>query len=340
MKYNVVRAFGLTCLFILAVSATALEPEAVLEPGVPRSDKAFLNDPRHFSFVVMGDRTGGHRPGVFRHAIEQVNWLQPEFVVCVGDLIEGYTGDPATLSQQWNELDAMVDRLEMPFFYTVGNHDFSNPVMQEYWRTHLGKDYYAFTYNNVLFVSLNTEDPPVALPPEIQARQHQLEAAMERDPESTQQRILDISKGRPAAPKLPGSVAISDGQVEWFENTLEAHADIRWTVVLMHKPAWMYASEAFEQIEALLADRPYTVIAGHEHFYHHEKRNGRDYIDMGTTGGVWLRDGPGRFDHVIWVTMTETGPVFANLKLNGILDVTGKSPFDSDTKGAPPVGSK
>src|SRR6476619_5408301 len=41
-----------------------------------------------FQFAIVSDRTGGHRAGVFSKAVQQVNLLQPEFVMSVGDLIE------------------------------------------------------------------------------------------------------------------------------------------------------------------------------------------------------------------------------------------------------------
>src|SRR6185503_15132382 len=63
-----------------------------------------LNDaPETFHFVVISDRTGGHRPRIFSQAVEQINLLQPAFVVSVGDLIEGYTKDKAVLATQWKE---------------------------------------------------------------------------------------------------------------------------------------------------------------------------------------------------------------------------------------------
>lgn len=291
-------------------------------PDVPRTDKAFRDDPDDFQFVIVGDRTGGARPGVFARAMEQINWLQPEFVVCVGDLIEGYTEDARQLEAEWGEIDAMVDELEMPFFYTVGNHDMGNGVMQEMWRQRLGRDYYAFVYKNVLFVSLNTEDPPIDLGADIAERKARFERLMREDPEAVKRMIAERNQTE-GRPELPGQVAISDEQVAFVEQTLAAHPDVRWTLVLMHKPAWEYESPAFERIEALLADRPYTVVAGHEHYYAHTKRKGRDYVDMGTTGGVWLQTGPGAFDHVAWVTMTDEGPIFANIRLDGLLDVHG-----------------
>jgi hypothetical protein len=48
----------------------------------------------------------------------------------------------------------------MPFFHVVGNYDMSNPVMSKAWNARLGRDYYHFVQDGVLFIALNSEDPP------------------------------------------------------------------------------------------------------------------------------------------------------------------------------------
>lgn len=289
---------------------------------VPVTARPFSNDPANFQFVIVGDRTGGHRPGVFRHAIRRINQLQPEFVVGVGDLIEGYKEDTLQLHREWDEFDGIVGELEMPFFYTVGNHDIGNDVMLELWRSRNGRDYYHFLYRDVLFLSLNTEDPPVILSDETLARQAWLEKSMREDPGKVRSLLRARKKetgGGGGRPKLPGEVAISEAQVAWVDQTLASYPDVRWTILLMHKPAWEYDNPAFARIEALLRDRPHTVIAGHEHYFNYSRRGEADYVTMGTTGGIWLSEGGGSFDHVAWVTMTEQGPVITNLALCGLL---------------------
>jgi hypothetical protein len=75
-------------------------------------------------------------------------------------------------------------------------------------------------------------------------------------------------------------------------------------------------------VEDLLKERKHTVFAGHIHRYVYQKRNNSDYITLATTGGGSALGGPifGQFDHVLWVTMTDDGPVMANLLLEGIFD--------------------
>ena len=321
-SYNSTIYSLLMALSVLALSTSCSSDHVSLASNVPHTNKPFADQTENFQFVIIGDRTGGHRPGVFRHAIERVNQLQPEFVVGVGDLIEGYKADEATLRQEWDEFDNIVDLLDMPFFYTVGNHDVSNDVMRDLWLRRHGRDYYHFVYRDVLFISLNTEDPPIALSEETMAKQARLAEIMRKDPGSIQQLLRERRQqtgGVSNKPKLPGVVAISDVQQKWAAKVLADHPKVRWTILLMHKPAWEYDSPAFEAIEQLMQERPYTVIAGHEHYFNYSKRLERDYVTMGTTGGIWLSLGQGSFDHIAWVTMTDEGPQIANVALCGLL---------------------
>ena len=53
-----------------------------------------------------------------------------------------------------------VKRFEMPFFYVPGNHDLANKTLVAKWGERYGKKYYHFVYKNVLFLCLNSENPP------------------------------------------------------------------------------------------------------------------------------------------------------------------------------------
>jgi hypothetical protein len=71
------------------------------------------NDPDNFQFVIVSDRTGGRRAGVFADAVRKINLLQPEFVMCIGDLISDQ--NPDKTAQEWDQFDELVKRLQMPF---------------------------------------------------------------------------------------------------------------------------------------------------------------------------------------------------------------------------------
>src|ERR1700722_6225890 len=70
-----------------------------------------------FRFAIVSDRTGGPRDGVWEKAMDHLNLLQPEFVMCVGDLIQGITEKLDVMNKQWKDLNGWVNKLEMPFFY-------------------------------------------------------------------------------------------------------------------------------------------------------------------------------------------------------------------------------
>ncbi|MEN8120747.1 MAG: metallophosphoesterase, partial [Bacteroidota bacterium] len=241
------------------------------------------NNPGKFQFAIIPDRTGGHRPGVFMDAVNKLNLLQPEFVMSIGDLIEGYSTNIDQLNRQWDEFDSFVKQLEMPFFYLPGNHDFTNQVMEDLWKKRLGSSYYHFIYKDVLFLMLNSED----------------------------QKLGD------------GKGTISDPQYKFVQQILTKYPDVKWTIVFMHQPLWHQTeTRHWKNVEKLLANRKHTVFAGHEHRYVKEDRNNGKYFILATTGGYSPLRGKelGEFDHIVWVSMTENGPIISNLQLDGILN--------------------
>jgi len=267
---------------------------AIEDPVNPWTHLHLNNDPKNFQFAIVTDRTGGHRPGVFEDAVRKLNLLQPEFVMSVGDLIEGYTQDRAEIARQWDEFQSFTARLAMSFFYVPGNHDKSNPVMAEEWATRFGRSYY----------------PPRA--------------------------------------------KMSDAQAAYLKRALEENKGVRWTLVFFHQPLWIYddrnaaaATQSTQpvdppsgwgKIEQLLSDdgRPYTVFVGHYHNYTKHVRHDRRYIVLASTGGGSQLRGPafGEFDHVVWVTMTDDGPLLANLLLDGVWDENVATPDSRALVGA------
>lgn len=244
----------------------------------PWTHQNFFNDPDNFQFVIATDRTGGARPGVFLDGVTKANLLRPEFVISVGDLIEGGTSDEAQVDREWEEFEGFLAQLQMPFFFVPGNHDISNPMMARKWNERHGRPYYHFVYRNTLFLCLNTEDVE------------------------------------------PG---LGDDQIEYVRQVLDDHPQTRWTFVFLHRPLWLYEENTgWSAIESMLRGRRHTVFAGHFHAYTKYVRNDHRYIVVATMGGGSLLRGPdyGEFDHFVWVTVTDDGPVLANVLLEGIRD--------------------
>ncbi|MBA4186495.1 MAG: hypothetical protein C0467_00610 [Planctomycetaceae bacterium] len=255
------------------------------------------NDPDQFQFAVVSDRTGGHREKVFSRAVSQVNLLQPQFVMSVGDLIEGYTAKEDLIKEQWDEFDGYVKRFEMPFFYVPGNHDLANKTLFAKWGERYGKRYYHFTYKNALFLCLNSENPP--------------DGMNTIDPEQQAWVAKTIEANRDS---------------RWTFVFL--HQPI-WNEKDLDKNGWA-------SVEKSLAGRNYTVFCGHVHRYQVYDRNGMKYYQLATTGGGSRMRGVdyGEFDHVAWVTMKKDAPLIANVMLEGILPSDLKV-ADSEEKGYP-----
>ncbi|UCF45612.1 MAG: metallophosphoesterase [Myxococcales bacterium] len=297
--------------------------QATLSEAKPWTSEDFNNNPDNFQFAVIGDRAGGaDRRGIFERAMDQLNLLQPDFVINVGDLIEGYSKDEAKLTAEWDQIDSMLSKLEMPFFRTVGNHDLGNDTMEQVWLERHGRTYYHFVYGDVLFLVLNSEDPPRAAPEGIEEDIELYNRLQVEDPEKAKAMLDEFMAT--VASYLGKPANFSDQQVAYAEKTLAQNPDVRWTFVFLHEPAWKNPSENFLAIEQLLQGRSYTFLAGHLHYYDIEERFDRDYITMGPAGASFHKDGPGNVDHILWVTMTEDGPRIAQITLDGIYDRGGR----------------
>ena len=268
----------------LAISFAQVKPTIYID--IPTEQKPWNHiewnaSPEQFQFAIVTDRTGGRRPGIFATGVEKLNLLQPEFVMSVGDLIDGYTRDTIQLNAEWKEFQGFIENLKVPFFYVPGNHDITNEVMERKWKELFGVSYYHFVYKDVLFLCLNSED-----------------------------NLRGAGRG-----------TIDDAQYEYIRKTLEENTDVKWTLVFIHQPLWVQEdTKRWKDVETLLQNRKHNVFAGHYHRYWKTERNNGKYIALATTGGGSRLRGKayGEFDHVVWATMTDEGPILANLFLDGI----------------------
>jgi len=257
---------------------------------------------QRFRFVIVGDRTGGHVPGLTEQGFKEINELRPEFVISVGDLIEGYVrvgkryGNRmveneqqklAILTEQWQEFDKLVELLDAPFIYVPGNHDISDLTAYELYRKRYGPTYFSFDYKGVHFVCLNSEEPETV--------------------DGKRQIVHEIT-GR---------------QLAWLKKDIDAHRDAKLILVFFHQPLWQYqGGKPFRKAEEVLAGTNYVVIAAHYHTYSYELRNDRPYIIVGPVGGTQASPelvAAGRFRHYTFVTVEDGQARFALVKLGGIL---------------------
>ena len=246
-----------------------------------------------FCFAIMSDRSGRPRPGVFENTILTMNKLRPEFVMSVGDFIEGISVEDQSrnfLMRQWKKIIPAIRKCIPPFFYVVGNHDVScylkqfpkaHDTQEKRWKDLFGVDHYYFVYKNVLFLCLNSNDTPEG---------------------------------------------IGDEQLKWAQDVLHKHENVRWTFVFQHSPHnWTRGN--FLKLEETLYDRNYTVFSGDLHKYCKYVRNGRKYFMLGMTGcgedvpGIPARGVIfGEFEHITWVSMCGDKPEIMNIALDGMFD--------------------
>lgn len=295
-------------------------------PPSPWLEKPFDVGQGKFSFAIFSDLNGGERNGVFKVAAKQLALLRPEFILSVGDLIDGGTEDEAQLLKEWDSFDDRAAVAGAPIFRVGGNHDLTNMKMRQVWEARYGARYYHFIYKNVLFLILDSEDYAPARMQEIYlARDAYIKMADGPTPEKakgmTYMHMPERSFG-----------TIGADQNAYFEKVLADNPDVRWTFLFMHKPAWLHpdTSKGLQRIEMALKGRSYTVINGHYHTFHYQKRLGMDYIMLGTTGGSQNPNSDAAFDHLSFVTMGglagDQGPSIAHIRMDGLLDKTGEIP--------------
>lgn len=267
---------------LLASSAIAQDfDENVSGEKRPWTNLEAKNNPENFQFIIVTDRTGGHRPGVFMDGVRKINLMQPEFVMSVGDLIEGYTEDLERLDHELTEFNGFTEQLDMPFFYLPGNHDISNLVMKEEWEKRFGPTYYHFKYKDVLFLCLNSEDPPSS-----QMSEEQVAYAKKALEENQDVRWTLVFIHKPL----------------WNYGDPAENGWAALEIALKDRPHNVFAGHTHHYFKHVRNDQEYIVLA-----------------TMG--GGSQLRGpNYGEFDHFMWVTMTDDGPRIANLMLDGIWD--------------------
>ncbi|MCK5852099.1 metallophosphoesterase [bacterium] len=250
--------------------------------GVPWTSKPILNNSENFHFAIVSDRTAGPRDNVFSNAMHQINLLQPDFVMSVGDLIEGTNSHLESLNKEYDGMDSFLNILNMRFFRVPGNHDIGNSIMMKVYKQRYGSPYYHFVYQNVLFLIISTEDPPVST--------------------ISDEQVEYIKK-----------VLQNNKNVRW------TFVFMHEPLFLKNYKA---KNQNWNKIEKMLNNRSFSLFVGHYHGYQKYVRNGHNYIILAPTGGACALTGikDGSFDGIAWVTMTEKEPIIAVIALKGLLN--------------------
>lgn len=112
-------------------------------------------DTNSFRFAILGDRTGGAFPGAYQAAWKETDADHPDFVINVGDTIQG--GNDETLDTEWQHIqELLVPYRKYKFFYVPGNHDVWSLASAQAFEKYTGRPlHYSFNYGQAHFVVLD-----------------------------------------------------------------------------------------------------------------------------------------------------------------------------------------
>ena len=223
-----------------------------------------------FRFAIVGDRTGGAVDQIFEETIDEIKLFDPDFVMCVGDLIEGYETDTTIMYARWDSILATIETLPCKFYFVAGNHEIQNEIDRAIYEEKTGvKRYYSFDYANSHFIVL---DNTMTYWPQPQ----------EMDTE----------------------------QLQWLEKDLEKHKQADNIFVFYHIPTYIYAlrentTDTLSQIfERYGVD---VVLTGHHHQYSYLNRNNIEYVNVGSSGGGMSTDDPARGHFFLYLMVSVRG---------------------------------
>src|SRR4051812_41163969 len=112
-------------------------------------------DAGNFRFVILGDRTGGAFPGAYQEAWKETDADHPDFVINVGDTIQG--GNDETLGSEWQRIhELLAPYRKYKFFFVPGNHDVWSLASAQAFEKYTGRPlHYSFNYGQAHFIVLD-----------------------------------------------------------------------------------------------------------------------------------------------------------------------------------------
>ena len=236
------------------------------EDTQPRAVKVIFNFKKEFYFVHLTDTHIGcsgqfvskgfpDSKAILKKIVEEVNLINPEFVLITGDLIhcaedvgrillnykaphmtQTDEGIKAIMEKEYNDFLDIISKFKVPVFIIPGNHDMvglENPLAKEYYEKVIGPRYYSFDYGDYHFTG------------------------------------LDNSNMMEATPICYGKEALADDldkeQLIFLENDLKKNQDKRLRIIFFHVPIAKTKSQFKALAEKYNVD---LALCGHLHRDH------------------------------------------------------------------------
>lgn len=134
-----------------------------------------------FRFSIIGDRTGSPQPQVYGRVWREIDLLHPDFVINVGDVIQG--GNDATAEAEWRAVRDIWQRYGYPLFFTPGNHDVWSPFSKRLYEKMTRRPaQYSFNRQNAHFTILDNSGGNTLDDAQMQFLTHDLEQNADRSP--------------------------------------------------------------------------------------------------------------------------------------------------------------
>ncbi|MFZ1947426.1 MAG: metallophosphoesterase [bacterium] len=198
-----------------------------------------------FTFAVIGDRTASPEDGEYERILAEVSQLGPDFIVTVGDHIDGYTSDSSAVERQWDDFASMMDATGIQYYLTPGNHDAWDRQSQAIFRRRFGGPDRFFRFMGKVFVILDVAN-------------FNRGDAVPREKIEWLKRVLEVSK-------TSGGIFVFYHKPFWCEDFSSGRTNE------LHEIFRSYPVKA--------------VFTGHYHRYFHTVRDSIEYFAMSSSGG-------------------------------------------------------